>query len=67
MHKKEINICDECGSEYLKSKSEMKTLCPECANILYGYEKCQHVFKNGRCSKCFWNGKQSGFITSLLN
>ena len=26
-----IGTCEECGSEFLKSKSKMDELCPECA------------------------------------
>ena len=61
----EIRICVECGSQFLKSKSKMKNLCPECASILYGYENCKHIFKNGRCIKCFWNGSRSDYIKLL--
>ncbi len=62
-----IGICAECGSEYLKSTSEMLALCPECAHILYGYENCQHVFKDGKCMKCLWNGRHSDYVQHLLN
>ena len=61
----EIRICVECGSQFLKSKSKMKNLCPECSSILYGYENCKHIFKNGRCINCFWNGSRSDYIKSL--
>ncbi|MCC0684592.1 hypothetical protein KGF39_09485 [Clostridioides sp. ZZV14-6345] len=50
--KDEHSICEECGSKFLKSSSEMISLCPECAYILYGYPTCAHVFKNGRCIYC---------------
>lgn len=43
----------------------MSNLCPECAYILYGYKNCEHEFKNGRCIKCFWNGKASDYIHKL--
>ena len=62
MNEEEIITCDECGSEFLKSISKMKRLCPECAHILYGYPGCNHIFKNGRCIYCYWNGKQSEYI-----
>ncbi|MDE6706691.1 MAG: hypothetical protein K2K06_01460 [Oscillospiraceae bacterium] len=65
MPNKKINICSECGSEYFKLKSKMQALCPECTHVLYGYETCKHIFINGRCSKCFWNGKQSDYIKLL--
>lgn len=65
MNKNETGICIECGSEYLKSKSKMKELCPECAYILYGYENCKHIFKNGKCIKCLWNGQKSDYIKAL--
>ncbi|MBE5835274.1 MAG: hypothetical protein E7309_11595 [Butyrivibrio sp.] len=62
----EIAICDECGSEFLKSASKMSSLCPECASILYGYENCNHSFKGGKCVKCLWDGSRSEYIKSLL-
>ena len=57
-------ICSECGSKFLKSSSAMESLCPECANILYGYPNCNHIFKNGRCINCYWDGSQSDYIKS---
>ncbi|WP_024857470.1 hypothetical protein [Ruminococcus albus] len=62
---KDIGICDECGSKYLLSASKMKGLCPECSHILYGYENCSHVFKDGRCEKCLWDGSESAFIKNI--
>lgn len=56
------SVCDECGSDYYSGTSQMSNLCSECSNILYGYEKCKHIFKNGRCIKCFWNGKVSDYV-----
>lgn len=66
MDGKEIGICDECGSEFLRATSKMVGLCPECASILYGYENCEHIFKNGICVKCLWNGNRSEYITKVL-
>ncbi len=66
MPSEEIAICDECGSEFLKSTSKMSSLCPECASILYGYENCNHSFKDGKCVKCLWDGSRSEYIKSLL-
>ncbi len=66
MLERKINICDECYSEYYKDSSQMDALCPNCAFILYGYPNCQHKFENGRCIKCFWNGKTSLYIKNLL-
>jgi predicted RNA-binding Zn-ribbon protein involved in translation (DUF1610 family) len=62
-----VVVCDECGSEYLKSRSMMMALCPECSHILYGYENCNHKFKDGRCLFCFWDGSRSKFIKSLID
>ena len=45
---KNVKVCDECGSEYLASTSKMASLCPECTHVLYGYENCDHVFKDGK-------------------
>ena len=41
-------------------------ICPECASVLYRYEKCQHVFKDGRCIKCLWDGSRSDYIKSMM-
>lgn len=60
-------ICDECGSEFLRSSSRMMALCPECAHIIYGYPNCNHVFKDGRCVKCYWDGSRSDYIKWLLS
>lgn len=65
MNDKEVEICVECGSEYFKSKSKMKSLCPECTHVLYGYENCKHNLENGRCINCFWNGQQSEYIKRI--
>lgn len=59
-------ICDECESEFIKAASKMTSLCPECAHILYGYPNCEHVFRNGRCVRCHWNGIRSEYIKTLL-
>lgn len=64
---KTISTCDECGSEYITSTSEMSDLCPECSSILYGYDNCDHIFKNGICIKCHWNGNRSVYIKKLLS
>ena len=66
MSEQEINICVECNSKYLKSISKMRELCPECAYILYGYNNCKHIFKDGKCIICLWNGNRSEYIKSLL-
>ena len=62
-----IKICDECQSEFKTKSSVMENLCPECANVLYGYENCNHKFENNRCEKCYWNGKSSDYIVELKN
>lgn len=41
---------------------KMRNLCPECAHVLYGYENCSHIFENGRCVKCYWDGKRSEYL-----
>jgi len=60
-----ITICTECKSEYYQHSSNMTSLCPECAHVLYGYENCNHQFENGRCIKCFWNGNSTEYIKKL--
>ena len=62
---KELAVCDECGSLFLKGSSQMMGLCPECAHILYGYPNCDHHFQNGRCVNCYWDGSESAYIKSL--
>lgn len=61
-----INTCCECESEFLTAASKMKELCPECASVIYGYENCNHIFKDGKCVKCLWNGNRSEYIKSLI-
>jgi predicted RNA-binding Zn-ribbon protein involved in translation (DUF1610 family) len=60
-----IVFCDECGNKYYQSYSKVESLCPECTYFLYGYEKCIHDFKNGRCLNCFWDGSVSDYIINL--
>ncbi len=63
--KKELAVCDECGSPFFKGSSQMMGLCPECAHILYGYPNCPHHFQNSRCVNCYWDGSKSGYIKKL--
>ncbi len=65
MNKPKTKLCDECGSKYNSQSSRMYSLCPECSNILYGYEKCNHNFVNGKCSKCLWDNSASDFVKTL--
>jgi hypothetical protein len=60
-----ISICDECQSQYFSEMSDMTSLCPECSFYLYGKKNCEHKFENGRCIKCYWNGKSSLYVTDL--
>lgn len=57
--------CDECGSDYNSARSPMASLCPECADWLYGYPPCAHEFVNGRCSRCGWDGAVSAHVLEL--
>lgn len=61
-----IGVCNECGSEFFNSASKMSSLCPECAHILYGYENCKHIFENGRCMRCGWNGNISEYMQKTM-
>lgn len=58
-------ICDECESLYYGETSEMTALCPECAHLLYGYKNCAHIFVDGRCLKCYWDGSISEYCKKL--
>ena len=60
-------FCDECGSNYFNDSSEMESLCPECASVVYGYEPCLHEFNDNRCIKCHWDGSVSEYVSSLKN
>lgn len=59
---KDISKCCECGNEYYAGSSLMKNFCPECAHALYGYPNCSHVFENGRCVLCYWDGSKSDYL-----
>lgn len=61
------SVCDECGSKFIKAKSKMMSLCPECAHILFGYENCNHQFKDGKCELCHWDGSRSDYIKRLIS
>lgn len=61
----DLVFCDECGSSFREGSSQMRRLCPECAHYLYGYPNCDHLFENGRCVRCGWDGSESGYIRQL--
>jgi len=63
--KREIKICNECKSKYYLDSSEMMNLCPDCSHYLYEYENCDHIFENGRCVNCYWNGISSEYVLNL--
>ena len=65
MAEKELAVCGECGSLFFKDSSPMEALCPECAHALYGYPNCYHVFQNGRCIYCYWDGSESEYVKHL--
>lgn len=65
LNKAAVRDCDECGSLFCAGMSKMDALCPECAHALYGYPACVHVFQDGRCLKCFWDGKRSSYLDGL--
>jgi hypothetical protein len=64
---KEIKQCEECKSNYFEETSKMAELCPECAHYLYGYTPCNHIFVNGSCSICAWDGSRSKYIQSIID
>lgn len=43
----------------------MLGLCPECSHHIYGYKNCKHLFENGRCVECYWDGSSTTFIEEL--
>jgi len=62
---KELQTCTECKSSYFADTSKMAALCPECSHVLHGYPNCEHVFVDGRCSKCFWDASVSDYCKRL--
>ncbi len=60
-----LGTCSECGSDFKCEASGMVSLCPECAHYLYGYDNCAHVFENGICQICLWNGSVSDYVKRL--
>lgn len=58
--------CDECGSLYFADSSQMCAMCPECSTVIFGYDPCIHVFQDGRCSLCYWDGSASKYIKGRL-
>ncbi|CAH0542930.1 hypothetical protein VMF7928_04308 [Vibrio marisflavi CECT 7928] len=60
-----LSTCDECGSAFVTSKSQMRHLCPECSHYLYGYKNCSHMMNNGECLICQWDGSTSPYIENL--
>lgn len=60
-----IIICEECRSGFVSGTSKMMNICPECAHYLYGYPNCNHVFQNGKCIYCGWDGSESDYIKRL--
>lgn len=59
--------CDECASLYYSDTSKMMKLCPECSHQLYGYENCEHIFKDDRCIRCYWDGSVSEDLKNFEN
>ena len=53
---KQQGTCEECSSRYYSERSEMPSLCPECAHRLHGSPPCSHRFVDGRCELCYWDG-----------
>ena len=62
---KRTKLCDECESLFYAATSKMEALCPECAYLLYGYKNCDHKMVNGRCTKCYWDGSVSKYISDI--
>lgn len=57
--------CDECESEHFADASPMEGLCAACAHALYGYPACAHLFDEGRCQRCGWDGSRSDYLRAL--
>ncbi len=65
MKKNKEKRCDECGSFFIEGSSAMNNLCPECSFLLYGYPNCKHVFAEGKCQKCDWDGSKSDYANDI--
>lgn len=57
--------CDECASRYRTQASKMAALCPECAHWIYGNDNCEHDMRDGRCTRCDWDGSVSQYVAKL--
>jgi hypothetical protein len=57
--------CDECGSGFVLTSSEYKSLCSECAHWIYGTPRCEHEFSSNKCVECSWDGSTSKYIESI--
>lgn len=60
--KSKIRTCTERHSYYLTTVSKMRNLCTECSHQIYGYDNCEHEFKDGKYIKCLWNGGSSNYL-----
>ena len=65
MENQTVKTCDECRSLFSIKASRMLGLCPECSHLIYGYDNCRHIFIDGRCSICHWDGSTSYFSEKL--
>lgn len=65
MLKKETEECDECSCNFFIESSKMKNLCPECSHHIHGYKNCTHLFIDGKCKKCNWDGNYSAFVRAI--
>lgn len=62
-----LRECDECKSQFIHSTVTMTGVCRECAHWLYGYDRCDHEFRDGCCFECGWDGSISEFVETLKN
>lgn len=66
-HDRQVRRCDECGSSFFfLDTSPMAGLCSECSHYLYGYNSCEHVFEDGSCSRCGWDGSRSEYVAGIV-
>ena len=55
-----ISFCDN-GTFMTKPLCDLDRRVTK-VDAFYGYPNCNHVFENGRCVLCYWDGNKSDYL-----